>query len=128
MFCSIHADGGWNSTVGGIKMTRANIISEICKKTGIEKKHVQRTVKCFMEGVKNSLIKGENVYLRGFGTFKVTKRREKKGRIIKRNVTITIPERYIPDFRPCKEFVKEVIKNVKQIQSSKAQEIKNLKP
>ena len=63
-------------------MTKAEIVSEIAKKTGIEKKDVLNTIEAFMEAVKESLTKEENVYLRGFGSFIVKKRAQKTARNI----------------------------------------------
>lgn len=94
-------------------MTKADIVAEIAEKTGIEKVAVQTTVEAFMESVKGSLSKGENVYLRGFGSFITKKRAEKTGRNISKNTTIIIPAHNIPSFKPAKTFVDVVKKNVK---------------
>jgi len=93
-------------------MTKADIVNEISKKTGIEKVTVQKTVEAFMESVKESLVSNQNVYLRGFGSFIVKKRAEKKARNISKNTTIVIPEHNIPSFRPSKKFVNKVKNNV----------------
>ncbi|PLX00031.1 MAG: integration host factor subunit beta [Marinilabiliales bacterium] len=95
-------------------MTKADIVNEISKNTGIEKVTVQKTVEAFMETVKKSLVKGNNVYLRGFGSFVVKKRAQKTARNISRNTTIIIPEHYIPSFKPAKTFVEKVKTNVKK--------------
>ena len=91
-------------------MTKADIVSEISKKTGIEKNVVLQTVEAFMDEVKVSLAKDENVYLRGFGSFIVKKRAEKTARNISKNTTIIIPAHNIPAFKPAKTFVNEVKK------------------
>ena len=85
-------------------MTKAEIVSEIAKKTGIEKKDVLNTIEAFMEAVKESLTKEENVYLRGFGSFIVKKRAQKTARNISKNTTLIIPEHNIPAFKPAKTF------------------------
>ncbi len=94
-------------------MTKADIVNEISKSTGIEKLMVQKTVEAFMDSVKDSLKNGDNVYLRGFGSFIVKKRAEKTARNISKNTTIKIPAHYIPAFKPAKTFVTEVKENVK---------------
>ena len=94
-------------------MTKAEIVADIANKTGIEKVAVQATVEAFMDAVKGSLINGENVYLRGFGSFTVKKRAQKTGRNISKNTTIIIPEHFIPSFKPAKTFVNKVKGNVK---------------
>jgi DNA-binding protein HU-beta len=94
-------------------MTKAEIVNEIVNKTGIEKNAVAITVEAFMETMKQSMVKGENLYLRGFGTFLLKKRAEKKGRNISKNTSVTIPAHMIPAFKPCKEFVEEVKTKVK---------------
>ena len=89
-------------------MTKADIVNEIAKNTGIDKATVLTTVEAFMETVKDSLAKNENVYLRGFGSFVVKERAEKTGRNISKNTTIIIPAHNIPSFKPAKTFVEEV--------------------
>ena len=95
-------------------MTKADIVNEISKNTGIEKITVQKTVEAFMETVKDSLVKDRNVYLRGFGSFIVKKRAQKTARNISKNTTIIIPEHFIPSFKPAKTFVNKVKGNVKK--------------
>lgn len=89
-------------------MTKADIVNDISKNTGIEKVVVQKTVEAFMDTIKDSLVKGKNVYLRGFGSFIVKKRAEKTARNISRNTTLIIPEHFIPAFKPAKSFVIKV--------------------
>lgn len=95
-------------------MTKADIVNEISKNTGIEKITVQRTVEAFMESVKDSLVREKNVYLRGFGSFIVKKRAKKTARNISKNTTIIIPEHFIPAFKPSKSFISKVKSNVKK--------------
>jgi DNA-binding protein HU-beta len=94
-------------------MTKADIVAKISDKLGMEKGDVQATVETFMNEVKNSLEGGDNVYLRGFGSFIVKKRAEKTGRNISKNTTIKIPAHNIPAFKPAKIFVEGVKSNVK---------------
>ncbi|PIQ32159.1 MAG: integration host factor subunit beta [Bacteroidetes bacterium CG18_big_fil_WC_8_21_14_2_50_41_14] len=89
-------------------MTKAEIVTEIANKTGIEKIAVQAVVESFMETVKQTMVVGENVYLRGFGSFIIKRRAEKTGRNISKNTTIIIPAHNIPAFKPAKTFVSEV--------------------
>lgn len=89
-------------------MTKADIVNEIAKSTGVEKVLVQTIVEAFMENVRNSLIDNNNVYLRGFGSFIIKKRAQKEARNISKNTTITIPEHNIPAFKPSKSFVAKV--------------------
>ena len=90
------------------KMTKADIVAKISEKLGLEKGDVQATVESLMEEVKNSLETGENVYLRGFGSFIIKTRAEKTGRNISKNTTIKIPAHNIPSFKPAKVFVEGV--------------------
>lgn len=94
-------------------MTKAEIVAEIANKTGIEKVAVQSVVETFMESVKGAMVKGENVYMRGFGSFIIKERAEKTGRNISKNTTIIIPAHKIPAFKPAKTFVNEVKNNLK---------------
>ena len=89
-------------------MTKADIVSEIAKSTGVEKVQVQAIVEAFMDSIKTSLANKNNVYLRGFGSFIVKKRAKKVARNISKNTTITIPEHNIPAFKPAKSFAAKV--------------------
>ncbi len=89
-------------------MRKADLISEISDKTGIPKVDVMVTLETMFKEIKQSLIAGENIYIRGFGSFITKKRAAKIGRNIKKNVAVDIPEHYIPAFKPAKEFVQEV--------------------
>ncbi|NMC98248.1 MAG: integration host factor subunit beta [Bacteroidales bacterium] len=95
-------------------MTKADIVNEISKKTGIEKVLVQKSVESFMEIMKDSMIKGNNIYLRGFGSFILKKRAKKTARNISKNTTLIIPEHFIPAFKPAKTFVFDVKNKVKK--------------
>ena len=89
-------------------MTKADIVNEINKNTGIDKVTVLNTIEAFMATVKDTMSKGENVYLRGFGSFVVKKRAQKTARNISKNTTIIIPEHNIPSFKPAKTFTMSV--------------------
>lgn len=93
-------------------MTKAELVAEIAKTTGQKQQDIMVTVEAAMEVIKDSLAKGENVYLRGFGSFNVKKRAQKTARNISKKTTIIIPEHYIPDFKPSKTFTDTVKKNV----------------
>jgi|TARA_B110000238_G_C15768022_1_gene286300 DNA-binding protein HU-beta len=92
-------------------MTKAEIVLKISKNLGLEKSEVLATVENLMKEIKGSLNNGENVYLRGFGSFIVKKRAEKTGRNISKNITIRIPEHHIPAFKPAKVFTQAVKDN-----------------
>lgn len=85
-------------------MTKAEIIAQIAKKTGIDRKTVSVTLESFMVEVKNSLAGNENVYLRGFGSFVAKERAERKGQNISKNITVIIPARRIVVFKPSNDF------------------------
>jgi DNA-binding protein HU-beta len=89
-------------------MTKQEIVNEISRKTGIDKTSVMTTVEALMDNIKASMVKGNNIYLRGFGTFEVVKRAKKTARNISKNTTLIIPEHFIPKFKPAKEFVNKV--------------------
>jgi DNA-binding protein HU-beta len=89
-------------------MRKADLISEISDKTGIPKVDVMVTLETMFKEIKKSLIEGENIYIRGFGSFITKKRAAKIGRNIKLNTAVEIPEHHIPAFKPAKEFIMEV--------------------
>ncbi len=94
-------------------MTKADIVADIAEETGLERVEALKAVEAFMDSVKSSLSKGQNVYLRGFGSFIVKERAEKTGRNISKNKAIIIPAHNVPAFKPSKTFVENVKKNVK---------------
>lgn len=89
-------------------MRKSDLINNISEKTGIPKVDVLVTVESLIKEIKENISKGENIYIRGFGSFITKKRAAKIGRNIKKNVAVHIPEHYIPAFKPSKEFVNEV--------------------
>ena len=89
-------------------MTKADIVSNISDQLGVDRPDVQATVEKFMKEVKGSLEKGENVYLRGFGSFIIKTRAEKTGRNISKNIAVKIPSHNIPSFKPAKIFMKGI--------------------
>ena len=95
-------------------MTKADIINEIAEKTGVDKADVNATVEAFLSVVKNNMAGGQNIYIRGFGSFVNKKRKKKIARNISRNTAIVIDEHYIPAFKPAKIFVNK-IKNSEKV-------------
>lgn len=97
-------------------MTKAEIASEIAKRTGVDKASVLAVVENFMDVVKESLAAGENVYVRGFGSFIIKERAEKPARNISRKTTIIIPAHKIPAFKPCNTFKAMVAEGNKEVE------------
>ncbi len=95
-------------------MTKAEVISKIAEKTGVEKNDVAATVEAFFSVVKDSMADGENIYVRGFGSFINKKRAKKVARNISKNTAIVIDEHFVPSFKPSKEFVDKIKSNVKE--------------
>lgn len=85
-------------------MTKAEMVREIADKTGVEKQVVMQIVEGVMESISNSMINGEEVFLRGFGSFIIKRRAQKTARNISKNTTIVIPAHNIPAFKPSKSF------------------------
>ncbi len=109
---NLNRESNSNLLIDKRKMTKADIVNDIAEKTGIEKIDLQTTIEAFMGAIKGSLEKGDNVYLRGFGSFVVKTRAKKTGRNILKNTTIEIPAHNIPAFKPAKTFVEGVKNNV----------------
>jgi DNA-binding protein HU-beta len=105
-------------------MRKSDLINIITEKTGIPKVDVLVTLETFLKEVKNNMATGENIYIRGFGSFIVKKRAAKIGRNIKKNFAVHIPEHFIPAFKPSKEFTAE-LKHLSpdQVKKQEAQEI-----
>jgi DNA-binding protein HU-beta len=94
-------------------VTKAEVISIIADKTGVDKAVTSITIEAFFTTVKESLSTGEAIYVRGFGSFVNKRRAEKKARNISKKTTVTVPAHYIPSFKPSKEFVEEVKTKIK---------------
>lgn len=95
-------------------MTKQDLVNDISKKTGIEKSKVGNTIEALMETIKVTMVKNQNIYLRGFGTFVVKKRAKKTARNISKKTTMIIPEHFVPAFKPAKEFMAKIkLKKVK---------------
>lgn len=89
-------------------MTKADIIARIAQQTGVEKAVAMTVVEAFMETVKDSMVAGDEVFLRGFGSFIIKKRAKKVARNISKNTTIVIPAHFVPAFKPAKTFLEAV--------------------
>lgn len=96
-------------------MRKADLVTAISEKTGVPKVDVLVTLETFFKEVKNSLAEGENVYVRGFGSFVIKRRAKKIGRHIKKNEAIEIPAHFIPAFKPAKIFVEQIKDNVQAL-------------
>ena len=92
-------------------MTKAEVITEIADKTGIDKADVTTTVEAFFSVVKSSMSEGQNIYVRGFGSFINKKRARKIARNISKNTAIVIDEHFIPSFKPSKVFIEKIKKS-----------------
>jgi len=103
-------------------MRKADLVNIISEKTGVPKVDVLVSLEMFFNEVKGSLYKGENVYIRGFGSFIIKKRAKKIGRHIKKNEAIEIPEHYIPAFKPANIFMEQVKENVTSLPNDKGAE------
>lgn len=89
-------------------MTKAELVSTISNKLGTEKNETQKIVEAFMQEIRTSMYNGNNVYLRGFGSFIIKTRAAKTGRNISKNTSIEIPAHNIPAFKPSKSFTEKL--------------------
>jgi Bacterial nucleoid DNA-binding protein len=96
-------------------MRKADLVNAIAEKTGVAKVDVLVTLEELFKEIKSTMTKGENVYIRSFGSFVIKRRAKKVGRNIKKGKAIEIPEHYIPSFKPAKVFTEEVKGNVKSL-------------
>jgi DNA-binding protein HU-beta len=104
-------------------MRKADVVTSIAEKTGIPKVDILVTLETFFKEVKSSLIEGEPIYVRGFGSFILKKRAAKVGRNIKKGVSVHIPEHFIPAFKPAKEFMIAVKNSEKELSETKSSEL-----
>jgi len=104
-------------------MRKADVVSSIAEKTGIPKVDILVTLETFFKEVKTSLIEGEPIYVRGFGSFILKKRAAKVGRNIKKGVSVQIPEHFIPAFKPAKEFMHAVKSSEHELKETSTSEL-----
>ncbi|MBL7813292.1 MAG: HU family DNA-binding protein [Bacteroidetes bacterium] len=97
-------------------MTKSEIVNEIAVRTGLEKTAIADTLDNFFIVAKNAMVGGNNIYLRGFGTFELKKRETKVARNIKRNTSLVVPAHFVARFKPAKEFAVQ-IKGSKELKS-----------
>jgi len=103
-------------------MRKADLVNAISEKTGVAKVDVLVSLEALFKEIKTTLQSGENVYIRGFGSFIIKKRAKKIGRHIKKGKAIEIPEHFIPSFKPAKVFVEQVKKNVTSLPDDEGEE------
>ena len=103
-------------------MRKADLVNAISEKTGVAKVDVLVSLEALFKEIKTTLQGGENVYIRGFGSFIIKKRAKKIGRHIKKGKSIEIPEHFIPSFKPAKVFVEQVKKNVTSLPDEEGEE------
>ena len=103
-------------------MRKADLVNAISEKTGVAKVDVLVTLEELFKEIKTTMQGGENVYVRGFGSFVIKKRAKKVGRHIKKGKSIEIPEHFIPSFKPAKVFVEQVKKNVTSLPNDEGEE------
>lgn len=89
-------------------MTKAEIVNEIAIRTGLERTAITDTIDNFFVVVKRSMIEGNNIYLRGFGTFELKERKTKVARNIKKNTSLVVPAHFVARFKPSKDFANNV--------------------
>jgi DNA-binding protein HU-beta len=100
-------------------MTKADVISEIAEKTGIDKSDVTATVESFFVVVKNSMADGNDIFIRGFGSFINKKKARKIGRNISKNTAVIIEEHFAPKFKPAREFIEKIKSSKKVVKKEK---------
>jgi DNA-binding protein HU-beta len=103
-------------------MRKADLVHAISEKTDVAKVDVLVSIEALFNEIKTALESGENVYVRGFGSFVIKRRKAKKGRNIKKKSTIEIPEHFIPSFKPAKVFTEQVKANVSSLPSDESED------
>jgi len=91
-------------------MTKADLVEMVASKTGLTRSDVAAVVDEFLEAVKKTLENGNNIEIRGFGTFKVKARKARKARNPRTGEEVPVPDRKVPVFKPSNEFKSLIIK------------------
>ncbi|MBN8684461.1 MAG: integration host factor subunit beta [Chitinophagales bacterium] len=103
-------------------MRKADLVNAISEKTGVAKVDVLVTLEELFKEIKSTMQQGENVYIRGFGSFVIKRRAKKVGRHIKKGKSIEIPEHFIPAFKPAKVFMEQVKNNVTSLPKDESED------
>lgn len=103
-------------------MRKADLVNAISEKTGVAKVDVLVALEELFKEIKSTMQSGENVYIRGFGSFVIKKRAKKVGRNIKKGKSIEIPEHFIPSFKPAKVFTEAVKQHVTSLPDDEGEE------
>jgi DNA-binding protein HU-beta len=103
-------------------MRKADLVTAISEKTGVAKVDVLVTLEELFKEIKTTMTNGENVYVRGFGSFVIKRRAKKVGRNIKKGKAIDIPEHFIPSFKPAKVFSEQVKSNVNSLPKDESED------
>ena len=85
-------------------MNKSELIAKIAEKSGLNQKDAGKALDGLTQAVSDALANGEDVTLVGFGTFKVTERKAKKGRNPATGEAIQIPAKKAPIFKAGKAF------------------------
>jgi nucleoid DNA-binding protein len=100
-------------------MTKADIVDEISKATGLTKIETKAVVDGVFSSVINAITAGKRIELRGFGVFKHKSRKPRMARNPKSGELVPLEKRYVPVFKPSPEFLTKVNDNLKSLEDSK---------
>lgn len=85
-------------------MTKADLVEEVVKVSNLSKKHAESIVNTVFASITEALQREDKIELRGFGSFRVRRRRSRQGRNPKTGDRVDVPEKRIPYFKPGKEL------------------------
>ena len=85
-------------------MTKADLVEEVVRVTNVSKKHAEIIVNTVFSSITDALRGEDKIELRGFGSFRVRRRRPRQGRNPKTGDQVSVPEKRIPYFKPGKEL------------------------
>ena len=89
-------------------MNKNELVEMVVEKTGMTKKDSESAVSAVLEGITDTMVKGEKVQLVGFGTFEVRERKEREGRNPSTGEAIKIAAQKVPAFKPGKALKDQV--------------------
>jgi integration host factor subunit beta len=89
-------------------MTKADLVEEIARNTGLSKKDTSIVVNMIIENVCKALAEGDKVELRGFGSFKVKSRKPRKARNPRTGDAVDVPAKLVPYFKASNELKSKV--------------------
>jgi len=89
-------------------MTKSDLVDKLTTKTNMTKKKIEAVVNCVFDTMTASLVKGDRIEIRGFGSWHVKDYKTYTGRNPKTGASVVVPEKKLPFFKVGKDLKKRI--------------------